>query len=55
LREEYGPSGCGKSRAVFEIIRENLGDFKKIYFINPRSTEGDESGRIKLLDLIGKL
>src|SRR5919202_1713939 len=51
----YGSSGCGKSRAVFEIIRENLDDFKKIYFINPRNTEGDESGRIKLLDLIGKL
>ena len=51
----YGPSGCGKSRAIFELVRENLGDFKKVYFINPRNTEGDESGRIKLINLIGKL
>jgi hypothetical protein len=51
----YGPSGCGKSRAIFELVKENLGDFKKIYFINPRNTVGTESGRIKLLDLIGKL
>lgn len=51
----YGPSGCGKSRAVFEIIRENLSDFRKIHFVNPRNTEGDESVRIKLLDLIRKL
>jgi hypothetical protein len=51
----YGPSGCGKSRAMFELLRENLADFKKIYFINPRNPIGNESGRIKLLDLIGRL
>jgi hypothetical protein len=51
----YGPSGCGKSRVIFELLRENLADFKKIYFINPRNTIGNESGRIKLSDLIAKL
>ena len=51
----YGPSGCGKSRAIFELVKENLRNFKKIYFINPRNTVGNELGRIKILDLIGKL
>ncbi|MDQ3839985.1 MAG: RNA helicase domain-containing protein, partial [Thermoproteota archaeon] len=51
----YGPSCCGKSRAMFELVRENLAKFKKIYFINPRNTIGAESGRIKLLDLLGKI
>jgi hypothetical protein len=51
----YGPSGCGKSRAIFELVKEDLNNFKKIYFINPRNTVGNESGRIKILDLIGKL
>ncbi|MDQ4014224.1 MAG: hypothetical protein M3136_00460 [Thermoproteota archaeon] len=51
----YGPSGCGKSRAMFELIKENLSKLKKIYFINPRNTIGAESGRIKLLDLLGRL
>ena len=51
----YGPSGRGKSRAIFELIKEDLSNFKKIYFINPRNTVGNESGRIKILDLIGKL
>jgi hypothetical protein len=51
----YGPSGCSKSRAMFELVKENLDNFKKIYFINPRNAIGNESGRIKLLDLIGKL
>lgn len=50
----YGPSGCGKSRAIFELVKENLCNFEKIYFINPRNTVGNDSGRIKLLDLIGK-
>jgi hypothetical protein len=51
----YGPSGCGKSRALFELIKEDLGSLKKIWFINPRNTIGNDSGRINILDLIAKL
>jgi class 3 adenylate cyclase len=51
----YGPSGCGKSRALFELVKQNLDKLNKIYFINPRNTVGNESGRIKILDLIAKL
>jgi hypothetical protein len=29
----YGHGDCGKSRAIVELVKENLGDFKKIYFI----------------------
>jgi hypothetical protein len=45
----YGPSGCGKSRALFELIKEDLGSLKKIWFINPRNTVGNDSGRMALL------
>jgi hypothetical protein len=51
----YGPSGCGKSRALFELVKEDLGNLNKICFINPRNTVGNESGRINVLDLIAKL
>jgi Cdc6-like AAA superfamily ATPase len=32
----YGPTGCGKSRAVFELVRENLTKFKRIYFMSKK-------------------
>jgi hypothetical protein len=51
----YGPSGCGKSRTIFELVKEDLSNFRKIYFINTTNAVGNESGRIKILDLIGKL
>ncbi len=41
--------------SIFELVKENLSNFKRIYFINPRNTVGNELGRIKILDLIGKL
>ncbi len=51
----YGPSGCGKSRALFKLIKEDLGNLSKICFINPRNIIGNDSGRINVLDLIAKL
>lgn len=48
----FGTSGCGKSRTLFEIIKNKGKQIKNIYFINPRSAIGKESGRKDLANLI---
>ena len=40
---------------IWSCIKEDLGSLKKIWFINPRNTVGNDSGRINILDLIAKL
>ena len=50
----YGPSGCGKSRCIFEFIKDKLSNIKNIFIINPRQTIGEESGRIKIHELVSK-
>ena len=50
----YGRSGCGKSRGMFEIIREKIGRYKRVYIINPRNPVAKESGRTNLFWLAEK-
>ncbi|SRR6266487_739640 len=51
----YGPNGCGKSRNIFELIKHKQGNIRNIFIINPRQTIGQESGRIKLQNLVNRL
>jgi hypothetical protein len=50
----YGRSGCGKSRGMFEIIREKIDYYKRIYIVNPRNPVANESGRTNLFWLAEK-
>src|SRR5919106_1141044 len=50
----HGASGCGKSRAIFEIIKNKIQGTEKIYFINPRQTIAEVSGRISLTELVNR-
>jgi hypothetical protein len=50
----HGASGCGKSRAIFEIIKNKIHGTEKVYFINPRQTTAEVSGRISLTELMNR-
>jgi hypothetical protein len=50
----YGRSGCGKSRGMFEIIKEKIGQYKRVYIINPANPIANESGRSNLFGLAEK-
>ena len=50
----YGPSGCGKSRGIFEVIKQRIQNFERVYIINPRNPIGMESSRTELRYLVAR-
>lgn len=51
----YGESGCGKSRTIYEIVKNNIKNFKKIYIINPQNDLGMNVETSTPADIVNKI
>ncbi|MEO9320315.1 MAG: hypothetical protein ABI361_06555 [Nitrososphaera sp.] len=50
-----GPNGSGKSRAIFELVKESFDEVENVYVLNPKTSAGDEYGRVSIQDLIQRI